>query len=104
MRAKLQIKYSLIKGEYFYLYARRLVWLVVMNISVTIKPHSKKAPFVQLQPDGTLIVCVREIAADGQANTALIKLLSDYYKVAKTRITIVRGHTSRHKLISIADI
>lgn len=75
-----------------------------MNISVTMKPNSTKAPLIEVLADGTLLVYVREVAAEGQANQALIKLLSDYYKVAKTRITIVRGHTSRHKLISIADI
>ena len=103
MRATLQIEYSLIKGEYSYLHIRRLVWVVGMNISVIMKPHSKKAPLVEIQFDGSLLVCVREIASDGRANQALIQLLSDYYGVAKTRVTIVRGHTARHKLVSIAE-
>lgn len=71
------------------------------NITVTVKPNSTKGPLVEPQTDGSLIVYIRAIPSDGQANTALIKILSDYYKVPKTRVTIKRGHTSRHKIIEI---
>jgi uncharacterized protein len=72
-----------------------------MRTTVTIKPNSTKGPLVELKPDGSVIVYVREIASDGQANNALIKVLASYYKVPKTHISIIRGHTSRLKLIEI---
>ncbi len=72
-----------------------------MRIAITIKPNSTKGPLVETQPDGSVLVYVREIASDGQANNALIKILANYYKVPKTHISIIRGHTSRHKLIEI---
>ncbi|NCQ54152.1 hypothetical protein COV88_02140 [Candidatus Saccharibacteria bacterium CG11_big_fil_rev_8_21_14_0_20_41_19] len=75
--------------------------MVDKKISITVKPNSKKGPLVEVKPDGSLIVYIREIAADGQANDALIKLLSKHFKVVKTKITIVRGHTSKHKIVSI---
>ncbi len=74
-----------------------------MNITLTIKPNSKKAPLIEPQEDGSLVVYIREIAADGKANEALIKLLAKHYDVAKSRITIVRGHTSRHKVVAIDE-
>lgn len=76
--------------------------MVGKKISITVKPNSKKGPLVEQQSDGSLVVYIREIAADGQANDALIKLLSRHFDVARTNITIVRGQSSKHKIISIA--
>ena len=72
-----------------------------MKIDVTIKPNSTKGPLVEPQADGSLIVYVREIASDGQANQALIKLLANHFGTSKTRIAILRGQSSRRKIISI---
>lgn len=75
-----------------------------MKITVTVKPNSKKPPHVETRDDGSLIACVREVAADGKANEALIKMLAEYYGVAKTRVSIIRGHTSRRKVVEILDV
>ncbi len=72
-----------------------------MKINITIKPNSTKGPLIEPQSDGLLIVYIREVAADGRANEALIKLLSKYYGVPKSRVKIIRGHTSRHKIVEI---
>ena len=72
-----------------------------MKLSITIKPNSTKGPLVEVTGDGSLIVYIREIAADGKANEALIKLLVKHFDVPKTHITILRGHTSRNKIIEI---
>jgi uncharacterized protein (TIGR00251 family) len=72
-----------------------------MKINIQIKPNSKKGPLVESQPDGELIVYVREVAVDGKANEALIKILAKHYDVPKTRIKILRGSSSRRKLIEI---
>ena len=72
-----------------------------MKINITIKPNSTKGPLIEPQSDGSLIVYIREVAADGQANEALIKLLSKHYGVPKSRVKIIRGHTGRHKIVEI---
>jgi len=38
---------------------------------------------------------------DGRANDMLIKLLSEYFKVAKSRINIAGGKTAKIKIIDI---
>ena len=43
-------------------------------------------------------------AVDGKANKALVDFLSDYYKITKSNITIIRGLKSRHKTIMIEGI
>jgi len=72
-----------------------------MKIRVLVKPNSKKAPLVQARDDGSLTVYVREVASEGQANMALIKVLAKCYGVSKSRINILRGQTSRHKTVEI---
>jgi uncharacterized protein YggU (UPF0235/DUF167 family) len=70
-----------------------------MKISVTVKPNSNKGPLVELQPDGSYLIYVREIASGSQANEALIKTLAKYFSIPKSNLKIVRGLSSRHKLI-----
>ena len=52
-------------------------------------------------PDGTLRVHTTATPTDGVANDAVIKILARYFDVPKSSIHIVRGATSRDKVISI---
>ena len=40
---------------------------------------------------------------DGKANDAIRALLADHLGIAKTRLTLVRGATSREKVFRLAD-
>jgi uncharacterized protein (TIGR00251 family) len=71
------------------------------RISVTVKPSSKSPSVTQLT-ESEFRVAVREPAQDGKANRALIELLADHFRIAKSTIKIVRGHRSRHKIIDLA--
>ncbi|GGO89759.1 UPF0235 protein [Nocardioides phosphati] len=70
---------------------------------VTVKPGSKKGPLVEVADDGSLTLFVRERAVDGAANDGVVKLLAAHFGVPKSRVTIVRGHASRQKLVDIDD-
>jgi uncharacterized protein (TIGR00251 family) len=72
-----------------------------MKYTVHIKPNSRKGPLVEGQEDGSLVVYVREPATEGRANQSLIGLLSQHFDVPKSAITIVNGHTSRHKVVEL---
>lgn len=71
--------------------------------TVHVKPNSRKGPFVETSADGMLTVYVREVAAEGKANQAVIQALSRHLNVAKSLITIVRGSAARTKLVRIED-
>ena len=71
----------------------------LMIVVVNVKPGSKKGPLIEKNSEGELVVFLREKAHDGEANTALIKLLADYFEVPKTTIKIKSGANSRKKLI-----
>lgn len=73
-----------------------------MLYSVTVKPNSKKGPLV-ITDGANLTVYLREKPVDGEANSALIKVLAKRFHVPKTSITIQRGGKSRQKLINIPD-
>lgn len=71
-----------------------------MKISVKIKPNSKESGVV-VAPNNEYILRVKEKAIDGRANAAAIKLLSEYLGISKSRISIIKGHTARNKVIKI---
>lgn len=72
-----------------------------MRITVSLKPNSTKGPLIERQEDGSLIIYVRERAVDGNANEALIQALATHYRVPKTTIRIIRGTTSRRKVVEV---
>ncbi len=60
---------------------------------------------VLLRDDGTLAVAarVRVPPADGEANAALLRLISDRLDRPLSAIALIRGATSRDKLIRVRD-
>lgn len=71
-----------------------------MRIVVRVKPGSTKGPLIEEVGD-ELILYVREKAIDGAANEGVITLLAKHYGVAKSRVSVVRGHTARIKQVDI---
>ena len=51
-----------------------------------------------------LAISVRAQAQKGQANLAVLELLSDALNIAKTDCNIVSGHTSRSKTVRFDNI
>ena len=70
-----------------------------MRISVRVKPGVKGATRLEKQEDGSFIAFLHARAHDGEANKALLELISNEFKVPKTSITIVAGAKSRDKII-----
>lgn len=71
-----------------------------MIYSITVKPNSKKGPLV-IQQGSELVVYLHEKPIDGEANTALIKILSKHFRVAKSCVVIKTGARGRKKLVEI---
>jgi len=74
-----------------------------MIYTVIVKPGSKKGPLVI--PNGNeLVVYLREKPIDGQANTALVKLLASYFHVPKTSVRLKSGTRGRKKIVEVPDL
>ena len=71
-----------------------------MRYSILVKPGSKQEGIVE-NADGSLIIRTHARAHDGEANTAIIKLLAKHFKTSKSQIKIIKGETSRHKIIEV---
>lgn len=71
-----------------------------MIVTVHAKPGARKNALVWLD-DNTVKASVTAPPENGKANEAIIDLLAKHYKSAKSRITLLRGATTRIKQFSI---
>ena len=71
-----------------------------MNISVITHPNEKQ-PRVEEDLTGMLHIYVSAPPLEGKANAAVIEALAQYYKVKKSVITLLSGHTSKYKRLNI---
>ena len=72
-----------------------------MKISVHIKPNSRHREEVMKNDDDTLTVYIKAPAIEGRANAAAIKLLAKHFKVAPSKVKLIRGATSKYKIFEI---
>jgi uncharacterized protein YggU (UPF0235/DUF167 family) len=56
---------------------------------------------VEVESNGEYRVYLTARAVDGKANRAVLVLLAQYLGIPKSRISIARGATSRHKAIDV---
>lgn len=73
-----------------------------MQLTVRVKPGSRRGPLVEASDEG-LVVHVRERAVDGAANEGAVRALAAHFGVAPSRVTILRGRSSRVKRVEVAE-
>lgn len=71
-------------------------------LSLHIQPGAKKTEVVGLHGDA-LKVRLAAPPVDGKANEALIAFIADTLGVAKARVSLVSGMTSRAKRLRVGD-
>ena len=64
-----------------------------------VTPRARR-PDIRRQ-DGIIHVAVNAVPEDGKANAAVLAALAQVLGVAKTRLRLVRGHTSRDKVFQL---
>ncbi len=72
-----------------------------MKISVKVKPKKKKET-VERVDDTNFIAYVKAPPVEGKANDALVRLLSDYFDVPKSKVQIIKGTSGRYKVVEIS--
>jgi uncharacterized protein (TIGR00251 family) len=70
---------------------------------VQVAPRSSRSEVVG-EHNGALRVRLAAPPVDGAANEELIKVLSKTFKVTRSAVTILSGHTSRLKQVSIDGV
>lgn len=71
-----------------------------VRVSVRVKPHAK-VERVEPQPDGSLVVSVKEAPVEGKANEALVRAVAAHFGVPRSNVEIVRGGSARQKLLEV---
>jgi uncharacterized protein (TIGR00251 family) len=73
------------------------------RISLHVYPNAPRNEIVGFE-GGVLGVKVAAPPVKGQANRELVAFLSRVLDVGKSSLAIIKGHTSRNKLISVRDL
>ena len=79
-----------------------------MKILVVAKPNSKKKEIKKIWIDLTTSYEIYQIKTPAKpikwkANESIIEILSDYFKIPKSKIKILKGNTTKYKLIEIEN-
>ena len=70
------------------------------RLNVKVIPRSSQEKIVKVV-SGELKVYVHTAPEGGKANDTVIGLIAEYFGVAKSAVKIVRGETSRKKIVEI---
>lgn len=73
------------------------------TITVRVQPRASRNR-VDGYREGALRVSVTAPPHGGRANAALLELLANALGVAKSRLTIIRGHSSRDKIVAVVGL
>ena len=74
-----------------------------LNILVQIQPKSSRNEIVGIH-DGRLKIKIKAPPVDGKANESLIEFLAKTFKISKSNIEILKGHTSKLKTIKLLGV
>ncbi|MBT6253691.1 DUF167 domain-containing protein [Candidatus Uhrbacteria bacterium] len=74
---------------------------MVKQVKIKVIPGAQISEVVGEMADGTLKVRIHAAPEKGKANVELVKVLAEHYGVRKSEVDVVRGHTSRQKVVEI---
>ncbi len=75
--------------------------MVIVRVRVRVIPRAKNEGIVE--ENGTLVIRVRDPPEKGKANKRVIELVARYFNVPKSKVEIVKGHTSREKVLKVEN-
>ena len=71
-----------------------------VELSITVVPRSSRNTIAGLQ-DNRLKIKTNKPPVDGQASAACCRLLANLFTTPVSKVTVVRGHSSRRKTVRI---
>lgn len=74
------------------------------TLAIKVQPNASRTEFSGWLEDGTLKIRIQSPPQDGKANKALLQFLAKEIGVSKNQISILRGETSRQKVIAFRDL
>jgi uncharacterized protein len=74
-----------------------------VDLAVRLQPRASRDEVVG-ERDGKVVIRVTAPPVDGKANDALCRLIAKAAGVAPSKVSVVRGHTAREKLVRVEGI
>ena len=71
------------------------------KLSIKVVPNAPKNEFTGRTADGGWRIRIKAPPAEGAANRELVRFLARTFGVPQSRVTILRGASSRNKLVKI---
>ena len=71
-------------------------------LSVKVHPRAAKDALISVGP-GRFEAWVRAKPAEGEANSAVLRLLAQGLQVGRDRLRLVKGRGGRHKIFTLKD-
>ena len=72
-----------------------------MRLALRVQPGAKRTALLGRMPSGEWKVAVSAPPLDGRANDAVVELVSGLLGVRRSQVTLVRGATSRSKVVDV---
>ena len=73
-----------------------------MKIFVKVKPNARKNEVKKIDENHYEIMTTAT-PENGKANASVVELLADFFRIGKTKIHIIKGLTTKEKIIEIED-
>lgn len=74
-----------------------------MLIKIKVFPGSKREEIIK-KSEGNFEVRIKEKPERGLANRGVIKILSAYFKIPKSKVRLIKGFKQRNKILKITKI
>lgn len=71
-----------------------------MKIFIKAKPNAYEEKVEKID-DTHFLVCVKEPPQNGLANKGIARAVAGYFKVAPSRVRVIKGFTSKQKMVEI---
>jgi uncharacterized protein len=75
----------------------------VADLSVRLQPRARRDEVVG-ERGGAVVIRVTAPPVDGKANDALCRLIAKAAGVPPSRVSVVRGHTARDKVVRVEGL
>jgi uncharacterized protein (TIGR00251 family) len=75
-----------------------------ITIEVKVEPRSSQKGIAGIMGENILKVKLTAPPVDGAANEQLIEVIAEEFKVKKSQVKVIRGHSSKVKVVEITGV
>jgi uncharacterized protein (TIGR00251 family) len=74
-----------------------------MKLAVRVIPNARRTEFSGRR-DGEVVLRLNAPAVEGKANKAAVEFIAKYFGIARSRVTLVNGEKTRHKVFELEGV